>query len=71
MRSMKNRRAKIREGWFQAGCRCVVLGRPVFVDEQSWTPVKWEGSADPGFFKTAGLTTITGLVVPRSQLRLL
>lgn len=49
----------IRDGWENAGKRGMVLGPPVFV-EQNWTPVLWDDEDDPDFHKTAGLAAADG-----------
>lgn len=48
-------RAKIKDGWHEAGKECSVLGPPIMC-AQLWTPVLFDDQEDPEFFKSAGLT---------------
>ena len=47
-------RAKVKDGWSDAGRSCTILGEDVFI-LQNWTPVLWDDEEDPTFVKSAAL----------------
>lgn len=51
-------RGKIKEGWHEAGVEFDILGAPVEVGGQNWTPIKRDDEDDPTWFKTAGIAYI-------------
>lgn len=51
-------KAKVKEGWHDAGKICEVIGLPIHVNGMSWMPIVWEDEEDPDWFKSSGLEFI-------------
>jgi hypothetical protein len=51
-------RGKIDDGWFNAGQEFEILGEPIHVNGQDWTPIVYDGEEDPDFIKTAAVKII-------------
>lgn len=50
--------ARIKKGWHEAGRKLFILGEPIRVNVQDWTPIIFDGDEDPTYMKTAAVEEI-------------
>jgi len=50
--------ARVKKGWYDAGRKLFVLGDPIRVNVQDWTPIVYDGEEDPTWIKTSAVELI-------------
>lgn len=52
--------AKIKDGWYNEGRRCQIIGPSLEIYGIKWTPVLYEDAEDPDWHKSEGLQILKG-----------